>query len=176
VTEWLAVLPILIAVIVIISLVKKSSHKLVLIIFGGIPLLFVSLVITLVLFISMDFVIHPYPKASTYFSLNAAIKNTCYLDPKMEHCPKNLSDLIAIEPQNFTKFLYSTHLTYVYYPETNTYTLIVNYRGDKAVIFDPRLKNINESGFDFSEVDVSNCGQTHIVNPPSFPGPWNNID
>lgn len=112
-------------------------------------------------------------RASNYFELNAAIKNTCYLDPNHIHCPHNLQELIAIQNKDFSKIAKQYQIVYKYYPETNQYTLIVRDQPYGAIIFDPRLKITSLEGYDFKEVEVSKCGGDHIVNPPNFSGPWN---
>lgn len=175
---WFALTPLLLGCIVsilAIKAIKNLAYKIVVIAIGVLPTLIVSFVLSIILVVVMDHKLNPTPQASYYFPLNAAIKNTCYLDPKMVHCPRTVEDLIAIQPQDFTSYLDKAHLTYSYYPATNEYTLIARYSKRRAVIFDSRLKDERLGKPDFIEVKVSSCGQDHIINPPSFPGPWNNL-
>lgn len=98
------------------------------------------------------------PVASLYFPLNAAIKNTCYLDLTKTHCPKNLDELIAIEPENFKPLLWGKKANYWYYPDSNEYTLIIKHDWMRGVIFDPKLQTFGTSDF----VDLTYC----TSNPP----------
>ena len=171
-------IPLLLGCLLSISAVKAVKNpgvKIIIIAFGCIPTICASFVLSIIVAIFIDYKIQPNPQASVYFPLNAAIKNTCYLDPKMIHCPRTLEDLIAIQPEDFMSYLNQAHLTYSYYPETNKYTLIARYNKHWAVIFDSRLKNDSTGSPDFVEVKVSTCGKDHIANPPNFPGPWGNI-
>lgn len=124
------------------------------------------------------------PPSYAYHVLNAAIKNTCYLDPQRNHCPKSVEELISIEDKNFTELTKDAHLTYKYYPQTNEYTLIVrnnnlkenNYR---VAIFDPRLQTAKNygRGLDFVDEQVVWCSEKYVLkNPPPFPGPWDKIN
>lgn len=152
--------------------VKKNFFKILLLLIIFLPVFFV---LTWLLLLFASDKIFPPLRASRYFDLNAAIKNTCYLDPKRHNCPKTLEQLIAIEPEKFTKFKNECQLTYRYYENTNEYTLIVRDSPNRAVIFDPRLKKVTISGFDFDEVNVCTLGKDSIFNPPNFEGPWNEI-
>lgn len=124
------------------------------------------------------------PPSADYHVLNAAIKNTCFLDPQRNHCPKTAQDIINIEPERFTKLTKDAHLTYEYYPESNQYTLIIrdeNIRNNnyRVVIFDPRLSSAEDysKGLDFVDADVSICnGKFVLDNPPPFNGPWDKIN
>lgn len=126
------------------------------------------------------------PPSYRYHVLNAAIKNTCYLDPQRNRCPKTAEDLINIEPVNFRKLTKDAHLTYQYYPETNEYTLIIRSTyyhsdNDRVAVFDPRLIKLKENGFTgldlYDAKIVNNCdGTFRIVNPPPIPGPWDKIN
>lgn len=119
------------------------------------------------------------PLSYSYSILNAAIKNTCFLDPQRIHCPTTSQEIIAIQPQDFIDLTKNVNLTYQYYSQNNQYTLIVR-DGDNAVIFDPRLVNLKDYnyGFDFADVLAeSNCdGTFRIINPPPFSGPWNKVN
>jgi hypothetical protein len=113
----------------------------------------------------------PYPVASEYFKLNAAIKNTCLLDPQRDHCPQTLEEISYIEPVEFKRLSAKTNFVYTYNPVTNNYTFIARPRKDHAVIFDQRL--IPLYGVDFKEYDVSTWwDKEKISNPPPFFGPW----
>lgn len=117
------------------------------------------------------------PIASIYFPLNAAIKNTCFQDPLRNHCPKSVSELIAIQPQDFTRLTSGRGLTYQYYPETNQYTLVVRHDAIRGVIFDPRLEQNGEP--DFKDVNIDSCSSPKykVENPPYLPGlDFNNIN
>lgn len=115
------------------------------------------------------------PIVSDYFVLNAAIKNTCYLDPERKNCPHTVDELIRIEPERFRALAEGKKITYQYYPDTHQYTLIVRDKR-QAAIFDPRLQTIAQYGVDFTNSPAYYCGNRYQVgNPPPFPGPWNNI-
>lgn len=142
--------------------------------------IFVSMI---VLFFS-GIAIGDNPPSANYHVLNAAIKNTCFLDPQKNHCPKTAQDIINIEPERFTKLTKDAHLTYEYYPQTNEYTLIVKnnnlQKNDyRVVIFDPRLakaKNYGR-GFDFVDAEVIWCNGKYVLkDPPPFSGPWDKIN
>lgn len=115
------------------------------------------------------------PEAERFFVLNAAIKNTCFIDPKRVGCPHNLSELSYIEPVQFAKAAKSTQMLYQYYPADNQYTFIVRYNRTHAVIFDWRL--VKTDGVDFREVTIhpTPFGADRIEDPPEFTGPWNNL-
>ncbi|PWU24265.1 hypothetical protein C5B42_00215 [Candidatus Cerribacteria bacterium 'Amazon FNV 2010 28 9'] len=125
------------------------------------------------------------PPSYQYHNLNAAVKNTCFLDPRKINCPKTPQDLINIQPQQFIPETAHAHLTYQYYPATNDYTLIIRNddyvlgNNNRVAIFDSRLpKDSNYAqGLDFADVEVTKCGDKYsLINPPSFPGPWNAIN
>jgi hypothetical protein len=108
-----------------------------------------------------------------FFPLNAAIKNTCIVDPRRENCPQTLEEISYIEPEFFAEVAKKTQMIYYYYPDTNQYTLVIRYRDKQAIVFDPRL--IQTMGMDLHEYRVETKGVDHLVNPPSFPGPWDNL-
>jgi hypothetical protein len=129
------------------------------------------------------------PPSRDYHTINAAIKNTCYLDPQRNHCPKTIEDIIAIDPEHFKEWTKDANLTYQYYPETNEYTLIIrnnhyNERNrSRVAIFDPRLSKpenllyTHYGGRDFVDTEIMSCnGKLLLVDPPPFPGPWDNIN
>ncbi len=115
------------------------------------------------------------PEADRFFVLNAAIKNTCFMDPKKIGCPHNLTELSYLEPVEFAKATKSAQMTYQYDPADNQYTFIVRYNRSQAVIFDLRL--VKTDGIDFREVKIQTwwVGADRVENPPAFPGPWNNL-
>lgn len=139
-------------------------------------------IISLILFF-LFFFRDDFPPSADYHVLNAAIKNTCFLDPQKNHCPKTAQDIISIEPENFTELTKNAHLTYQYYPETNQYTLIIRnddlWKDDNRVaVFDPRLTTAKNygNGVDFIDTGVIYCdGKYTLTNPPPFPGPWDKI-
>ncbi len=97
------------------------------------------------------------PIANIYFPVNAAIKNTCYLDPTQQNCPNSVEGIINIDNQKFKPLLHAKKVSYTRDPQTNIYTLIIHHSPLKAVIFDPRLSNMGNYGFDFVDV-FNNCG------------------
>lgn len=121
------------------------------------------------------FELYDFPIASEYFVLNAAVKNTCYLDPQRNHCPKSLEDLIAIEPERFREMLRGKEAYYWYYPERNEYTLLVRHDSHRGVIFDPRFSEI--SGYaDFANITLRKCGgKLEILTPLPIDGPWKEL-
>jgi len=122
--------------------------------------------------------------SGSYPDLNAAIKNTCFLDPQKNHCPKTVQDIINIKPQSFVKLTENAVLTYEYYPDTNQYTLIVREKSmwmnnNQVAVFDPRLTIVKNygMGFDFVDTEAYECnGKFVLKNPPPFPGPWKDIN
>ncbi len=113
------------------------------------------------------------PNGNKYFVLNAAIKNTCFVDPNGEHCPQKLEDIGVIEPKHFAAAQREAQLIYRYYPDTGIYTLIVRYTPSRAIIFDPRF--IPEHGNDLKEVRVTTLGRDRLSERPAFDGPWDEI-
>lgn len=114
----------------------------------------------------------PYknPQASRFAVVHAAIKNTCLLDPRRDHCPQTLEEISYIEPQAYQGMLRGTQVNYVYYPDTNQYSLVIRYSPVNAVVFDQRLTR--ESSIDFKEYQVDLLGQDRLHNPPAWAGPW----
>ena len=152
---------------VVVKVVKTSKNllhkilKTILALFGSF-LVFLILTIINITIIVFNFP-GDHPPSAGYHVLNAAIKNTCFLDPERKHCPRSVSDLVSIEPENFSKLTKDAHLVYRYYPDSNQYTLIIrnkniwrnNYR---VAIFDPRLTTAKNygSGLHFIDAKVSN--------------------
>ena len=132
----------------------------------------------------MGFIPDDFPPSAHYHVLNAAIKNTCFLDPQRNHCPGTVQDIINIEPERFTTLTKNAHLTYEYYPQTNEYTLIIRNNNLKendyrVAIFDPRLTSVKNygRGLDFLDTQVVYCNGKYILtDPPPFPGPWDHIN
>ena len=112
-------------------------------------------------------------RGDTYNTLHAAIKNTCLIDPKKEHCPLVLEDLAIIEPAQYATAVKSTQMFYRYYPDTNQYTFMVRYDKRNAIIFDQRL--IPDQGVDLREVEIETFGRDRVIDPPKFAGPWDNL-
>jgi hypothetical protein len=110
------------------------------------------------------------PAASQFFVINAAIKNTCFIDPERNNCPQTLEEIGYIEPKAFETMIQNNQVNYVYYPETNQYSLVVRYHPTRAVIFDWRL--VEEFSMDLHEYEVSVLGQDRVIDPPAFAGPW----
>jgi hypothetical protein len=105
-----------------------------------------------------------------YNVLHAAIKNTCIIDPKKEHCPQKLEDLRIVEERYFDEATANAQMNYAYDPATNQYTFVVRYSEYNAIIFDQRLIPIY--GLDLKEVKVTTIGQDRIQDPPNYAGPW----
>lgn len=112
-----------------------------------------------------------------YFPLNAAIKNTCILDPQKNDCPQSIADIISIEPETFIPLTKNASLTiYDFHPREGRYTLVVR-EGEYAIIFDPRLIKATDYRIDSVAYGVASCGNKHtIIDPPKIPGPWDNIN
>ncbi len=110
------------------------------------------------------------PQASRFFIVNAAIKNTCFMDPDRENCPTRAEEIAYIEPAQYKMLEDCCQVNYQYHPETNLYSLVVRYTPTKAVVFDWRFTH--ETSIDFKEYDVSLFGRDHLVNPPEWDGPW----
>lgn len=117
------------------------------------------------------------PNAMRYFPLNAAIKNTCYLDPSMANCPRSLEELINIQSEDFSKHLDDSYLFYEYREEENSYTLVALKRDTRrGAIFDPRFTSKATPGLDFTETRYKKCGnRIEIEDPPLFEGMWNRV-
>jgi len=157
---------------------KKTTKRAVLSVVSIVISGFIALVILIAFFI-YDIGADD-PLVSQYSQLNAAVKNTCYLDPQKIHCPKNLSELISIQDKDFKKYLTTAHLFYEYRPETNQYTLIALEKGGKrGVIYDPRFEGRKDYGYggDFSEITYNSCsGKIEINYLPPFDGLWNHLE
>jgi hypothetical protein len=146
---------------------KKSNRKIE-------YLSFSIVVVTLVLMItSVLFFFEENPNGGAYNQLNAAIKNTCLTDPRHDHCPHTLEELSYVEPEMFAETNKTAQMIYSYYPERNEYTLIVRYKPDQAIIFDPRF--LATTGLDFQEFSLSTWGKDRLIDPPKFDGPWDQI-
>lgn len=150
---------------------------------GKIPHIFgligLFLLFNLLLFIWLLFSLEAWnnPISSNYAQMHAAIKNTCLLDPERKNCPKNLTELMSLYPEDFKRVTQKSTIHYEYYPESNTYTLI-GYENNtrKGAIFDPRLKNVPGFGNDFADFRFYTCkGEKRIDNIPPFDGLWNRI-
>lgn len=113
------------------------------------------------------------PRASEFFPLNAAIKNTCFLDPKRNHCPHTLEEISYIEPEKFAQDSAIAQLYYQYDQQTNSYIFMVRYSQDQVAIFSNKLIPI--LSVDFGEYSVITLGQDRVFDPPPFPGPWNQL-
>lgn len=112
----------------------------------------------------------PNPSASRFAIINAAIKNTCFIDPAKANCPQSLEEISYIEPQAYKSMIENNQVQYVYHPESNLYTLVVRYSPTRAVIFDWRLTDTTT--IDFKDTEVSVLGKDRIKNPPDWDGPW----
>lgn len=194
---WLITIEIIIAIAVVFLLVwmiklvdRIEKNKLarifyfIISVIGSLALFIITSIAAIIILYLAGIIPYDYPPSYDYHILNAAIKNTCFLDPQKNHCPKTVQDLINIEPEHFKALTKNAHLTYQYYPQTNEYTLIVRNndlkRNDyRVVIFDPRLTTLKNygRGLDFLDAKVMECnGKFLLKNPPPFPGPWNKIN
>lgn len=118
--------------------------------------------------------------------MNAAIKNTCLVDPLKRNCPQNLDQVINLYPQDFQKLQTDYVFTYAYYPEQNNYTLIARPKsqymnlpfGFYIAVFDQRMVGSDYSrGFDFINTRGYVCdGKYHLESPPPIAGPWEDIN
>lgn len=109
------------------------------------------------------------PPSNGMHTVNAAIKNTCILDPNRLHCPKTLEDIVLIEPETLSPLLVQGTFTYYYYPQSNEYTLIIRKGGltqYKAAIFDPILSS--EGSPDFTDVTLTKCGDEFKIQDPLY--------
>ena len=110
---------------------------------------------------------------SDYFVLHAAIQNTCLLDPRKAHCPHSVEEISYIEPEEYAARSKTAQLYYQYYPDKNEYVFMARYAPDKIAIFGNRLQRY--TGSDYAEYDIDTLGKDHIINPPAFEGPWNQV-
>lgn len=114
------------------------------------------------------------PQAGRFFIINAAIKNTCFMDPDRRNCPQVLEEIGYIEPQEYQNMMECCQVNYQYHPDLEQYSLVIRYNPTKAVVFDWRLTD--ELGVDFKEYQVSLFGQDQLVDPPAWEGPWQFAD
>lgn len=91
--------------------------------------------------------------------VNAAIKNTCYLDPLRRNCPTNLDQLKIIIPQDIQSDPSIQNVSYTYYPFEHQYTLIFKTAPNFYAIFDPLLQPYHEHGFDFMGIIQYRCSK-----------------
>lgn len=91
--------------------------------------------------------------------INAAVKNTCYLDPLRKNCPKNLTELKSIIPQDIKNNPLIQTVSYTYYPLEHQYTLIFKIDSNFWIVFDPSLKNYHEYGYDFMGISQYHCSK-----------------
>lgn len=103
-------------------------------------------------------------RGSEYFPLNAAIKNTCFLDPERRHCPRSLAELSYIEPRRFQAAKSTTTMYYHYFADTNDYMFLVQYRRNRVAIFDSRL--LKRTGLDYREAMLSTTSSLRIFTGP----------
>ncbi len=146
--------------------------------------IFISFVLTILF--TFTFWIDDHRSSVVFFQMNAAIKNTCYVDKTRANCPKNLSQLINLYPQDFKPLQEKYVFTYKYDEIHNIYTLIARPKNimlfkNRLAIFDPRLTNTNNSydtpGLDFADAKAYSCnGKFKLESPPPFEGPWDNIN
>lgn len=117
---------------------------------------------------------NPLSKKVAYHShhvLNAAVKNTCFIDPGKENCPKKLEDIKVIQEKEYLSTINNSQINYIYNQKENIYSLVIRYSPIRAAVFDPRLIETG-NGSDYKEYDVSILGKDRIKNPPNFEGPW----
>jgi hypothetical protein len=142
----------------------------------------VFIIVTLIIF--LEVIIDDDPPSGDYHPLNALIKNRCIVNFD-QYCPKNTREAVVWAPDEVKEKLKKASVTYIYYPKTHDYTLIIrnwNYHrnNDRVAIFDSRLKKIKnyERGFDFIDLKiVDNCdGTFRILKPPPLSGPWQKIN
>lgn len=133
-----------------------------------------------------DLFVSYYPDRSIS-QMNAAIKNTCLLDPKKVNCPQNLEQVINLYPSEFKAIQENYALNYEYYSDTNNYTLVARPKDFTTfpfplhgyiAIFDQRLVGSELSkGRDFINTPGYYCdGKSHLKSQPPFPGPWDKIN
>lgn len=194
---WFITAQIIVAVVIIFLLWKvirlighTEENKLVRItgfilsIIASVVLFVIASVVAVIVLYLIGLIHDDHPPSVDYHVLNAAIKNTCFLDPQKNHCPKTAQDIIDIEPENFSKLTKNANLTYQYYLNTNEYTLIVRNNDLKkddyrVAIFDPRLTTVKNygRGVDFLDTEIMWCNGKYVLkNPPPFPGPWDKIN
>lgn len=167
----------------------KSNRSNLFIFLAGSFLLLLTLIpviaLLLVLTASAGILVNFYPDRDIS-QMNAAIKNTCIVDPLKRNCPQNLDQVISLYPQDFKKLQTDYVFTYKYYPEQNNYTLIARPKsqylnipyGFYIAIFDQRMLGSDYSlGRDFINTSGYVCdGKYHLESPPPFSGPWENIN
>jgi hypothetical protein len=121
-----------------------------------------------------------------FHQMNAAIKNTCYVDPEKLNCPKNFVEVLRLYPQDFRPLLDRFVFTYEYRDSDQTYTLIARPKQmmefkNQVSIFDPRLittdTEYDTKGVDFADTKAYSCnGKFKLESPPPFEGPWDKIN
>lgn len=124
--------------------------------------------------------------SSVFHQMNAAIKNTCYLDPLQNNCPHNMDEVFKLYPEDFIPLKEKYVFTYQYVGSDNSYTLIARPKNirmfwNRVAIFDPRLPepetNYDTPGLDFADAKAFKCGDRyHLESPPPFDGPWKQIN
>jgi hypothetical protein len=125
--------------------------------------------------VAMYWFTHPdHPQASRFHVINAAVKNTCFIDSERENCPQTLEEISYIEPSKYQELIDCCQVNYQYDQENNLYSLVVRYSPTKAVLFDWRL--VDEFGLDFKEYEVEVLGQDRLKDAPEWAGPWEFAD
>lgn len=148
------------------KVVRKQSQRILKIsslsagLFVCVMLSFATLIIT---FFLAEFTLEGFgdPIASDYFSVNAAIKNTCYLDPLKRNCPHTLAEIIHIEPEHFSKLLQNKTVYYSFDNLTQKYSLYIQHDINRGVLFDPRLTQ--QDGYYADFVDTYRCSGAPIT-------------
>lgn len=106
-----------------------------------------------------------------HHTLNAAVKNTCLLDPTQENCPQKLEDIRIIVPEVYDRVLAQAQVKYEYNSEENTYILVIRYNPVRAAVFSNRFENSSDWKADYKEHEIEIWGQDRLKDP-LLPGDW----
>lgn len=105
-----------------------------------------------------------------YDTVNAAIKNTCIVDPLQRNCPKSVEGILALD-ENFAGILAGKDVNYSYDPLENTYNLkIFDKKARTVQIFDPKLAANGYSYFDNEVRRIFVCNGAYVVGDVVFGG------
>lgn len=151
------------------KLSKKIPKKVVLIVKILLPIVYLYPFFVGIMFL-VWFGYPDNPQASRFNIINAAIKNTCFIDPNKENCPQDLEEISYIEPKQYQMMVECCQVNYQYDSVNNLYSLVIRYSPTRAVLFDWRL--VDQSGIDFKEYQVNLLGKDSLIDAPDWDGPW----
>lgn len=163
--NWLWVIAAIILFLLVFSLIRiaRSRYPGLVKIIGSVFSFLAAFWLGVAVLITFIIVNEVYTQYMDFHVVNAAIKNTCFLDPDKKHCPTTMAEVIAIQPEVLEPLLKDTTV-YFNHPSVDdpNYTLLIKSRWASGVIFDPRLATMQENGADFVHTEFR-CSSTPVI-------------